>query len=177
MQGDIIFAAVTLVVVAIGLWKYRYDYKKLGRTTKLGAVAILAAFTMPNIVVGLFVPWIGFPDRAVEFVGWVLLLIGSGLCLIAMIRFRAPRKVLGMATEGLVESGLYRYSRNPQYVFYGMFLLGFVLCGNSRMAFLGVALYWLVVHLTILIEEEHLTRAYGNAYQEYKRTTPRYLLY
>jgi len=87
MPGNIIFAAATLMVVATGLWKYRDDYKKHGRTTKLGCV----------------------------------------------------------------------------------------LCGNSTMAFLGVVLYWVVVHLTILIEEEHLTRAYGDAYQEYKSTTPRYL--
>jgi protein-S-isoprenylcysteine O-methyltransferase Ste14 len=168
-------ATLILGVATVGLWKYRDDYKRYRRTTALGVLAILAAFTMPNLVVGIFVPWIGLPETTLQVVGWVLLIGGLGLCLIAMIRFRSPRKVLGLKTEGVVSSGIYRYTRNPQYIFYGVFLLGWVLCGDSPRALLGFAFYLVVVHFTILIEEEHLTKVYGEAYLDYKKATPRYL--
>jgi protein-S-isoprenylcysteine O-methyltransferase Ste14 len=163
------------IVVIVGLWKYRDDYCKYARTTKLGVFAIFAVFSMPNLVVGLFVPWIGFPETAVQAVGFFVLIVGLLLCLIPIVGFRSARKVVGMEPGGLDVSGLYRYSRNPQYLAYGLFLLGWVLCGTSTMACLGLVLYSVVVHLTILIEEEHLSKVYGEVYKRYRKTTPRYL--
>lgn len=164
------------IVVIVGLWKYGDDYRKYARTTRLGVLAIFSVFFMPNLVVGLFVPWIGFPETAVQAVGFVLLIAGLVLCLIPIVGFRSARKIVGMEPGGLNVSGLYRYSRNPQYLAYGLFLLGWVLCGNSTMAYLGLVLYSVVVHLTILIEEEHLARVYEDVYHRYRNTTPRYLL-
>lgn len=165
------------VVVVAGLWKYRDDYRKYGRTTILGASAILAVFFMPNLIVGLFVPWIGLPATALQAVGFVLITAGSMACLVPTIGFRSAKKVVGMEPGGLEVSGLYRYSRNPQYIGYGLFLLGWALCGHSAKTFVGVALYWVVVHLTILIEEEHLIEVFGDAYKDYKDSTPRYLFH
>jgi protein-S-isoprenylcysteine O-methyltransferase Ste14 len=171
------FTAVAAAVVVAGLWKYRRDYRKYRRTTWLGVFAIFAVFSIPNLVVGLYVPWIGFPATGLQMIGFVLILAGILICFFPIIRFGSVKKVVGMLPGGLDVSGLYGYSRNPQYVGYGLFLLGWSLFGSSPRTFAGVALYWIVVHLTILIEEEHLAGIYGDAYQEYKRKTPRYLVF
>jgi protein-S-isoprenylcysteine O-methyltransferase Ste14 len=172
----LVFASTPLIV-AIGLWKYRIDYRERGRTTTLGVLAILAVFLMPNLMVSVFVPWIGLPHNAIQVVGAVSIAFGLGICLQPVVRFKSAKKVVGMSNGGLVVSGLYRFTRNPQYLGYGIFLLGWVLSGNSVKGMIGVAVYWVVVHLTILIEEEHLAKIHGEAYLKYKKTTPRYLFF
>ena len=59
-------------------------------------------------------------------------------------------------------SGPYRYSRNPQYVTYFLLLLGYALLGRTPLAWIALAEYWVVVHLIVLIEEEHLERRFGS---------------
>jgi protein-S-isoprenylcysteine O-methyltransferase Ste14 len=44
------------------------------------------------------------------------------------------------------------------------------------MAWVGVASMWLTIHLTAVVEEEHLERTFGDDYRRYKERTPRYLL-
>lgn len=70
--------------------------------------------------------------------------------------------------------GVYRWSRNPQYVAYMFFLVGYALTGVGVMAWAGVLLYLVLMHLTVLVEEEHLERQFGDVYRVSKRETPRY---
>jgi protein-S-isoprenylcysteine O-methyltransferase Ste14 len=143
-----IFLLLTSPVAAAGLWIYRVSYRRHGQCT---AAAMFALCT-----------------------GW-LIVLGLALTVFSMLHFRSLRMVLGRDPSRLVTIGLYRFSRNPQYVFYALFLLGYAMTGKSMMAYLGAALCWVVIHLTVLVEEEHLERVFGEEYRQYKRSVPRYV--
>lgn len=77
--------------------------------------------------------------------------------------------------DGLVTSGLYRYSRNPQYVASMLALLGLAVAAESTDVALLCVLAIGVYVLLPLAEEPWLERAYGASYARYKQRTPRFL--
>jgi protein-S-isoprenylcysteine O-methyltransferase Ste14 len=79
-------------------------------------------------------------------------------------------------TETLVISGLYRYVRNPMYVAVVSVIVGQAVLFGS-VALLGyAAIVWLCFHLFVLAyEEPTLSRRYGQAYDRYRATVPRWL--
>ncbi|MDH3497770.1 MAG: isoprenylcysteine carboxylmethyltransferase family protein [Gemmatimonadota bacterium] len=162
-------------VMAIGLLKYRADYRRHGRTTALGVVLLLTAWAMPHVILGYAFPMFLNPQSARQWAGYGLMAVGLIATLVPMRRF-STAMVVGRAAPQLVTDGPYRWSRNPQYVAYSGIPVGYALTGVAVMAWVGVALYLVLVHGTVLVEEEHLERQLGDAYRAYKRTTPRYLL-
>jgi protein-S-isoprenylcysteine O-methyltransferase Ste14 len=79
------------------------------------------------------------------------------------------------ADDGLVTSGLYRYSRNPQYVASMLAFVGLGAAAGSLDAVLLCALAVGVYVLLPLAEEPWLERAYGASYARYRERTPRFL--
>lgn len=79
------------------------------------------------------------------------------------------------ADEGLVTDGLYRYSRNPQYVASILGFLGVALAHGGMKAIVLCALATLVYILMPFTEEPWLQSAYGEIYSAYKSRTPRFL--
>ncbi len=79
------------------------------------------------------------------------------------------------ADHGLVTKGLYRYSRNPQYVasILGYFGAALVNGGVNAAILCGLAI--LVYVIMPYTEEPWLQRAYGDVYLAYKDRTPRFL--
>ena len=77
--------------------------------------------------------------------------------------------------DGLVTSGLYRYSRNPQYVASILAFLGLAVAAASMDVMLLCALAIGVYLLLPLAEEPWLERTYGSGYALYKQRTPRFL--
>jgi protein-S-isoprenylcysteine O-methyltransferase Ste14 len=75
----------------------------------------------------------------------------------------------------LVTSGLYRYSRNPQYVCFILFYLGLMVMANSSMVYATGALVILMFALAPFSEEPWLREQYGEEYREYLMRVPRYL--
>jgi protein-S-isoprenylcysteine O-methyltransferase Ste14 len=76
----------------------------------------------------------------------------------------------------LVAVGLYRYVRNPMYVGVVATLIGEALFFGSRSIGIYAAAAWLVFHLWVVIyEEPHLETAFGEEYEEYRRTVPRWI--
>ena len=106
-------------------------------------------------------------------IGMICVVVGFGFTIYGYF-------VLGIentygADEGLVTNGLYRYSRNPQYVASILGFLGAGLAnGEIRTAILcGLAI--LVYVIMPYTEEPWLQRAYGDVYRAYKARTPRFL--
>jgi protein-S-isoprenylcysteine O-methyltransferase Ste14 len=87
------------------------------------------------------------------------------------------RRAFGLQAEGMVTTGPYRFSRNPQLLGGWLMVLGMLAYQPSLYA-LGWVLIWaLIGHWMITVEEEHLQRLFGEAYQRYRQATPRYLLW
>lgn len=111
---------------------------------------------------------------------WLWLLIGAPLIIAGFgVTFYAYFD-LGLentygADENLVTDGLYRYSRNPQYVASIIGYLGIGIAANSWLIWGLVALAVLVYSLMPFAEEPWLRRLFGEAYDEYMQTTPRFL--
>jgi protein-S-isoprenylcysteine O-methyltransferase Ste14 len=79
------------------------------------------------------------------------------------------------ADEGLVTNGLYRYSRNPQYVASILGFFGTGLANGGANAVILCSLAILVYVIMPFTEEPWLQAAYGDVYLDYKRRTPRFL--
>ena len=170
-----IFLALAPAVIAIGVLKYRSDYRRFGRTTVLGVVLLLTAWVMPHMVLGYSMPMFPPPRTPVQWTGYGLMVLGVILAFVPMRRF-SSRMVMGIDTKRLITSDIYRFSRNPQYTGYALFPLGYAMVGNNLVAYAGVALFVVLMHLTVLVEEEHLERTFGDEYRRYKERTPRYFL-
>jgi protein-S-isoprenylcysteine O-methyltransferase Ste14 len=75
----------------------------------------------------------------------------------------------------LVTDGIYRRTRNPIYLFFGLCFWGtFLLNGAAAFALLA-ALVTANLHYQILQEEKHLARVHGPAYEAYRARTGRYV--
>ena len=106
-----------------------------------------------------------------------LILIFSGVVLLAvgMIEFRTLRRSCGQDTSRLITGGVYRWSRNPQFIGCLLYLLGISLAGRSMFAFFlviaaSIVIYWYTVRLA----EPYLERLYGEEYRLYKERTSRW---
>jgi protein-S-isoprenylcysteine O-methyltransferase Ste14 len=136
---------------------------------------------------GLFIFYGGFPalylpedwpavsvNQVQHAVGLFLLLGGLALLLYGMVVLGLFRSI-GRGEQGLEQAGLYRFTRNPQALACGSYVLGFTLLWPSWFAVGWAALYAILIHAMVLTEEEHLQRIHGDRYNAYRRQVPRYL--
>ena len=117
-----------------------------------------------------------FSDTLSVPTGLVLFGVGTLLILAGMVTFRSLRRISGLEISKLIISGVYRWTRNPQYVGWFLILLGISFIGRSGLAFLLAILGIILFHYYIIrIEEPYLERAFGDKYYQYKSNVPRYL--
>jgi len=106
------------------------------------------------------------------------LLFGAGCLLTAagIIEFRSIRKISAMEVSKLITTGIYRWSRNPQFLGFYLSLLGMSLLGRSGYALLLAVIAVIYCHHYIVkVEEPYLERIFGEEYIAYKSRTPRYV--
>lgn len=89
--------------------------------------------------------------------------------------FGAGAQLSGIEPGSLHATGIYRYSRNPQYLGLGLAATGAALAGRSGFAALGAAGVWLAFRRWIPAEEQHLIRMFGDRYAQYKADVHRWL--
>lgn len=77
----------------------------------------------------------------------------------------------------MVTRGVYSISRNPAFVGFDLLYIGSALAMPGVVITVMAAAGVLFMHLQILEEEAYLPRIFGDEYVEYKKKTPRYLLF
>ena len=133
------------------------------RPAKIGLPFALAALIMlpfNNLKVGQPVFWIGLVSYLIGFAGFV-----SSLHSFNITPVGKP-----------VTDGLYKISRNPQWVAFALTLLGISLMVGSWTILILISVRIVMNHFRILGEEEALAEQYGESYLNYKASVPRYLL-
>ena len=116
-------------------------------------------------------------DETLALAGGLFLIAGGGGILAAgMIEFRSWRRSCGQDITKLVTTGIYRWSRNPQFMGCLLYLSGISLMGRSGLAFLLTATASLVIYwYTVRLAEPYLERLYGEEYRLYKSHVARWV--
>jgi len=160
----------------------RRDYRQRGRLRPLTGFLELVVWLL----------FVGFPylynpadwwlvcfaatptNAAQKIIGSALVSVGMGLAVLAMAGLGAA-KSFGQETAGLRETGLYRWSRNPQLVGGGLAVSGILMLWPSWYALGWAVMGGLIGHGMVLAEEEHLRHRHGEAYVRYCARVPRYV--
>ena len=106
------------------------------------------------------------------YIGLIISTIGMAIGIAALYSFAN--------NAGLTTTRIHRYSRNPVYLGWTIFFLGLAFIGWSNSIWSIVFLLYLIItlpylHWTVRLEEKFLLSKYGESYQKYLDSTPRYL--
>jgi protein-S-isoprenylcysteine O-methyltransferase Ste14 len=117
--------------------------------------------------------WLVSPLRrdAVSFIpGLLLYLVGYATVMRALLDYR------GAPVDRPIEVGLYRRSRNPQWLGLVGVFSGTALMVATWVQLVSVAVLVLCYHTQILNEEDACLSHFGEAYRQYLTRVPRYVI-
>lgn len=121
-----------------------------------------------------------FGENSLGLPSWLRFGVGMPLLLAGAVvigwgfRELTLHATLGLG-GGLIRSGPYRWSRNPQYVGTCFYLASLVLLSGSHLAGVAGAAVALWFLATPFVEEPWLAERFGEEYAEYCRAVPRFL--
>jgi protein-S-isoprenylcysteine O-methyltransferase Ste14 len=173
----VVVSVLLLTAAGLVFGRVRRDYRTSGKLTPLSTgLEVLVFFLHGSASYAFLDSNLSHVNRASPLFFVSLLCMLTGLVLLAMAMGRLGMGTsVGQQVSGLLQAGLYRYSRNPQIVAYGLVVIGYALLWPAWSGLVWVGLYLAIAHVMVRTEEEHLQRAYGEAYERYCAGTPRYL--
>ncbi len=136
-------------------------------------VAILAGYGIQQFWALELTHWSGWYG-----VAWTLIGVGVIILVAGWVQFfRAKTNIRpDKPSSNLIQSGLYRFSRNPIYVSGLLLQLGIALLMNNLWIVLLVPVSKFVFDRYVIAREEaYLERKFGEVYVDYKRTVRRWL--
>jgi protein-S-isoprenylcysteine O-methyltransferase Ste14 len=144
----------------------------------------LFTIVVPGTVVGLIPYWLmsGWRAPAGGLLTWVgAVAIAVGLAIYFRCAWEFAVRGLGTPapiapTKFLVTTALHRYVRNPMYIGVTLAIVGQAVLFHSLHVAEYAAIVLLLVHLfVVLYEEPTLKKQFGESYEEYRRTVPRWI--
>jgi len=142
-------------------------YNKKDRRRWIIVLGRMAAITL--VVIMFFSP---LKLETIFFlIGLGIYLVGYALVMVSLVHYRrAP-------TDRMVTNGLYRVSRNPQWLGLVLVFTGTSVAVAGWLHVVLLALFVTAYHFQILLEEKICLRLYGEEYRAYMRAVPRYILF
>jgi protein-S-isoprenylcysteine O-methyltransferase Ste14 len=140
----------------------------------LGALALGALL---SLVVPLG-PRLASPNGLALTVGLTFVAIGFVLAALSVRNFRlaGTTVVPGEPSTALVETGPYRFTRNPIYIGFVLAYFGLSIMLTSFWVLLLLIPVLMVLQRGVVDREEvYLERQFGDAYRKYKARVPRWL--
>lgn len=116
-----------------------------------------------------------FPTRPSRIVGSSLAIGGGAAALVGATPFGFSKQISGISPGSLHMAGVYRYSRNPQYLGLVLAATGASIATRSVFVILLAAGLWAVYRRWIPTEEHHLARIFGTEYTTYQAATARWI--
>ena len=193
-----IFIAVLISLIVISVMVFhivKRDYAEQGKLTKLSSFLQVMVFVL-HAQLFTCSYWDLSLIRADEYLSvsyWLKnapefsssftsLIFGSCLAVTGILilglgfkGFESFARIDGQRADQLISDGIYRFTRNPQIIGYGLIVLSVPFIWNSLLALIAALVYWVGARKMIMVEEEHLHRIFDQEYSEYCKRTPRYI--
>ncbi len=179
----------TAVGASLGIWmalaiyvfpEIRKTYQEKGTFTDRLLNLWYTMWAFHHIAVALaswFAVWLIPVNKTVAVAGGLIIFIAGVVLLpMGMIEFRSLRRSTGQDVSRLITTGIYRWSRNPQFIGWFLMLAGIAIAGRSGFALFLTVVFAAVIHwYTVRLAEPYLESIYGEEYRRYKADTPRYI--
>jgi len=143
------------------------------------------ALFLGAILLGCLLSWIvplgpglGSANMRALAAGGMLALVGLALFVVSVREFRraGTSVVPGEPSTALLESGPYRYTRNPIYISFTLFYFGLaIMLTSAWMLVLLVPVLIVLQRGVVEREEAYLASKFGEAYRKYQLRVPRWL--
>jgi len=152
----------------------------IGSISKLIFALVLLVVLVYSFVPGAYqylmpVPWLQHPW--IRSTGIVLLIASLVWIVLAQAQMGESWRI-GIDTDNktkLVQTGVYRISRNP--IFFGMMvtLFGLFLVIPNAVTLVIFVLIVVLINIQVRLEEEYLKGSHGEEYMRYQRTVARWI--
>ena len=180
------FLVITLPALFL-YWLLIHPFVDIWRGKGIGTIYSLVLTIIGAAMVGLFS--IRHYLLAEDFgTSLPLMILGVILLILSASMGFAVHKQLGLGTllglpeiapdrfpRQLVTDGIYARMRHPRYVQLLIAFFGYALIANYLAVYLLVALWVPGIYVITLLEEKELRDHFGQAYEEYCRSVPRFL--
>jgi len=131
---------------------------------------------------GLLIQWLFpihfLPEAIINWVGWLLLVLGAALGFWAIAAFRRAHTSVDPyePSTAVVSDGPYRFTRNPIYVSFVIVYLGIASLFNALWPLVLLPVAIIVIDRFVIVREErYLAGKFGEAYTRYKASVRRWL--
>ena len=145
---------------------------------KLMPPMIFYGFILLAIILNLFLPIKKMIVQPYNYLGIVLILVGLLIDVLAWMLFRRRKTTLNPYKRPLklVNSGLFKISRNPMYLGMDLVLWGLLIFFGSLITFIFPILFIILIEkLFIRFEEKNLEKMFGKKYLNYKKKVRRWI--
>ncbi|SHM53429.1 Protein-S-isoprenylcysteine O-methyltransferase Ste14 [Anaerosporobacter mobilis DSM 15930] len=187
-----------LGIFILGIFYLAYFGKMLGQrkkgiqTNQLGVgkkkrrtmfterlLRIITTVIVLVIIVSIYLNTTFISNRIVRYLGILLIGIGTGVFIVAMITMRDSWRAGIPQGEKLqiVTKGIYRVSRNPAFLGFDLTYIGATIAFGNVALLLFSMVAIIMMHLQILEEEKYMETTFGGEYLTYKNRVGRYLLW
>lgn len=146
---------------------------------KIPPLALVLIFATLMALVAWITPQLGLPDWMHRLNTAYLSTLGFVIALAGVISFRRAKTTVNPlkpdSSSSLVNTGIYRYSRNPMYVGFLFWLLAWgIYLDNGWAVFLALGFIPYMNRFQIAPEENALQQLFGAAFTEYCKRVPRW---
>jgi len=158
----------------------RDDYREYLKLSSFSTLLEVLVFVIHANSIYLILPtaWPDIPELPssllLRIMSIVIFVVGLAILLIAWFGLGSNAS-LGKDENQLNTDGIYKFSRNPQLLAYGVLLSSVVVMFFSWLTILWILLYIIASYFMIKSEEEFLKIKYGQEYEEYFNSVPRIL--
>lgn len=176
------YIVCSALFLLIGFFVFRVivkrDYLKKSKLSALSYSLEVLIFVLHANFIYLFIPvkWLNLPSLpdslALEITSILLFCFGLVILVIAWFGLGTGTS-LGLDKAGLNTDGIYKYSRNPQLIGYGVILFSFVVIFLSWYSVGWFLQYLVISYFMVQTEEEFLNLRYGEKYEKYCSAVPR----
>jgi len=187
----LLFFGLALILPSYRVWKttgvnpYKFgrsesthDYVgTLFRLTLLAVILIVSVYALLPKSYSYLVPIDYLSNAALNFIGQILLVIAVIWVLIAQVHMQKSWRIgidEDVKTE-LIQTGLFKLSRNPIFLGMRMMMLGLFLVLPTAATLATLLCGDLLVQIQVRLEEEFLTRAHGETYRTYQKQVRRWI--